>query len=219
VLQANESALVASYQYEHPEFVPDPGDNRVHINLWLQNGDRPKWGRRVHSIIAGFEYSATDHAFPNLPGNKGTRPARLLAETGPIGVNSAGDRTGAGARITMETLYSKKSATPYKDAIKNSFHNLASKFGADFEQVKAAPQAFLHLSFPTFLAITLGTVLGMLAMFVVGIAAAKRYIRIPFVESAWNMFEERVGVRKPLPGSAAHSQSSVQPRLSSQEVQ
>jgi hypothetical protein len=186
----------------------------VHINCWLQNGDKPRWGRRVHTIIAGFEYAKEDHAFANFPDNKASVPRNLMADqfgipramldVPDLHAGSNGDPTGAGARITLEKIYSKeKTHKPLTEVVSNSFHSLASNLGADFQAVRHAP-AFLHLSLPTFIAIMLGTIFGMLGMFIIGIATAKRYINIPFVESTWNALEERVGLRKPLPGSAAH---------------
>lgn len=50
---APQSALLSSYTYTNQQWISDPGDARVHYNLWLQNGARPRWGRRTHGIIHG----------------------------------------------------------------------------------------------------------------------------------------------------------------------
>lgn len=51
-----------------PPLPPSPcplQDARVHANLWISNEGtrRPRWGRRVHQILQGFEYQPNDISF------------------------------------------------------------------------------------------------------------------------------------------------------------
>jgi len=70
--------LLASYKYPAPQFVPDPGRNSWHFNVWQANAGRPGFGRRVHMIFNGFEFTQQNLEFPRFPENSGL--ARLLLE-------------------------------------------------------------------------------------------------------------------------------------------
>ena len=47
---------IASYAYSGTD-VPLPGDERVHLNLWLFNGAAPTNGRPVEVVVRSFSYS------------------------------------------------------------------------------------------------------------------------------------------------------------------
>lgn len=103
--QIPRERLLASYTYGYPQYVPDPGDNRVHINLWLQNGAQPRWGRRSHQVIAGFEFRAADVRFPNLPNNANAfyRGYATDGDEAPVppSMQSSGDPTLSGLQSTL----------------------------------------------------------------------------------------------------------------------
>lgn len=48
--------VIASYSY-HGSDVPKPGDERVHLNLWLFNGDAPMNGQDVDVTITSFAFT------------------------------------------------------------------------------------------------------------------------------------------------------------------
>lgn len=48
--------LIDSYDYQGSD-VPKPGDERVHLNLWLFNGAAPTNGQPVELVISSFAYA------------------------------------------------------------------------------------------------------------------------------------------------------------------
>jgi hypothetical protein len=119
-LQIPQNRLLSTYTYGYPQNVPDPGDNRVHFNLWLQNGAQPRWGRRIHTVLAGFEYNNQDLGFANLPANLNIAQ-RFLLEGDSADIpqhfdsagrvlqtsaarDSCGDPTGDGMKATISML-------------------------------------------------------------------------------------------------------------------
>lgn len=70
--------LLASYTYPAPQYVPDPGRNQWHFNIWQANSGAPRWGRRVHTTITNFQFTTDDANIGNWPGNSGL--SRLLLE-------------------------------------------------------------------------------------------------------------------------------------------
>lgn len=120
--QVPASKISASYVYQHPEYVPDIGDTRVHINHWIQNGQAPRWGRRSHGIIAGFEFTANDMSFPNFVGDQNIEQRFLLQrglqQSSGAASQSSGDPSGEGIQLTMlgmqannRQLFAKSTAT------------------------------------------------------------------------------------------------------------
>lgn len=102
---APAASLLSSYRYTNQQWISDPGDARVHFNYWLQNGARPRWGRRSHGIIAGFEFTNQDIRFPQFPDNANIAQRFLreevLTQTGQAG--ESGRALGVRAVSDMNT--------------------------------------------------------------------------------------------------------------------
>jgi hypothetical protein len=79
---AARDRLLSSLEYFDPASVFTPGDERVHLNLWQANSGRPGWGRRVHQIIAGFEFDAGSLDMPQAgyPINRMLLGSGMMAE-------------------------------------------------------------------------------------------------------------------------------------------
>ncbi len=109
----SDARLLASHELTSaqvqgpPGGIPVPGTERVHLNLWQANEGAPQFGRRVHVIVAGFEFSPQFYDFTGM----GYPLGRLLLSSGTLVENlRVKTQQSVGHRRLLTEAYSYNSA-------------------------------------------------------------------------------------------------------------
>jgi len=148
-----QGRLLGSYVYPAAQFVPPPGTERWHFNVWTSNAGAPQWGRRVHAVVVDFEFTQNqvDFGAMGFPTNQGL--GRLLLEGPQLGSGaskSSNDWGDTDASSAKGFIGSKA------DTFRAAVRRLSQQAAAAATTPAGSGPAYDHVSVPTAVGIAVG---------------------------------------------------------------